>query len=78
MSTEPVHILSLGAGVQSSCLALMAARGEITPMPLAAIFADTSETIRRALEEVHAVHSERTGLTAAAFRVALDRLGVRA
>lgn len=33
--------LSLGAGVQSSCLALMAAKGEITPMPDAAIFADT-------------------------------------
>jgi 3'-phosphoadenosine 5'-phosphosulfate sulfotransferase (PAPS reductase)/FAD synthetase len=33
--------LSLGAGVQSSCLALMAAKGEITPMPNAAIFADT-------------------------------------
>lgn len=36
-----IHILSLGAGVQSSTLALMAARGEITPMPEAAIFADT-------------------------------------
>lgn len=35
------HILSLGAGVQSSALALMAARGEIGPMPAAAIFADT-------------------------------------
>ncbi|MEN3940698.1 hypothetical protein WJU23_05335 [Prosthecobacter sp. SYSU 5D2] len=34
-------LLSLGAGVQSSTLALMAARGEITPMPAAAIFADT-------------------------------------
>ena len=34
-------ILSLGAGVQSSTLALMAAAGEITPMPDAAIFADT-------------------------------------
>jgi hypothetical protein len=34
-------ILSLGAGVQSSCLALMAAKGEIGPMPDAAIFADT-------------------------------------
>ena len=33
--------LSLGAGVQSFCLALMAAKGEITPMPDAAIFADT-------------------------------------
>lgn len=34
-------ILSLGAGVQSSTLALMAAHGEITPAPDAAIFADT-------------------------------------
>tara|TARA_Y100001951_G_scaffold101794_1_gene107270 strand:+ start:41 stop:868 length:828 start_codon:yes stop_codon:yes gene_type:complete len=34
-------ILSLGAGVQSSVMALMAAKGEISPMPDAAIFADT-------------------------------------
>lgn len=34
-------IISLGAGVQSSTMALMAARGLITPMPDAAIFADT-------------------------------------
>lgn len=39
--TEPIHIISLGAGVQSSTMALMAAAGEITPMPIAAIFADT-------------------------------------
>lgn len=38
---EPIHILSLGAGVQSSTMALMAACGEITPMPKCAIFADT-------------------------------------
>ena len=43
MSEEPIHVLSLGAGVQSSVMALMAARGEITPMPVAAIFADTAE-----------------------------------
>lgn len=35
------HIISLGAGVQSSTMALMAAAGEITPMPKCAIFADT-------------------------------------
>ena len=35
------HIISLGAGVQSSTMALMAAVGEIVPMPEAAIFADT-------------------------------------
>lgn len=38
---EPIHIISLGAGVQSSTMSLMAAHGEITPMPVAAIFADT-------------------------------------
>lgn len=36
-----IHVLSLGAGVQSSAMALMAAKGEITPMPDCAIFADT-------------------------------------
>lgn len=35
------NILSLGAGVQSSTMALMAAHGELDPMPVAAIFADT-------------------------------------
>ena len=39
--SEPIHIISLGAGVQSSVAALKAARGEFAPMPKAAIFADT-------------------------------------
>lgn len=38
---ELPEFLSLGAGVQSSTLALLADRGEVTPMPKAAIFADT-------------------------------------
>lgn len=38
----PVHVLSLGAGVQSSTMALMAAKGEIQ-MPAVAIFADTGD-----------------------------------
>ncbi len=38
---KPLNVLSLGAGVQSSTMALMAAHGEITPMPDCAIFADT-------------------------------------
>lgn len=38
-----MNIISLGAGVQSSTLALMAAHGEITPMPEYAIFADTQD-----------------------------------
>lgn len=39
--SEPIHVLSLGAGVQSSTLALMFANGELEPMPDCAIFADT-------------------------------------
>jgi len=39
--SEPIHVISLGAGVQSSTMALMAAHGEIEPMPACAIFADT-------------------------------------
>lgn len=38
---EPINIISLGAGVQSSTMALMAAHGEIGPMPVGAIFSDT-------------------------------------
>lgn len=38
---KPMIVLSLGAGVQSSALALMCVRGEIEPMPDCAIFADT-------------------------------------
>ena len=35
------HVISLGAGVQSTVLYLMAALGELEPKPEAAIFADT-------------------------------------
>lgn len=44
------HIISLGAGVQSSTMALMAAAGEITPMPECAIFADTQSEPRAVYE----------------------------
>ena len=36
-----IRIISLGAGVQSTVMALMASKGEIKPMPDCAIFADT-------------------------------------
>ena len=35
------HVISLGAGVQSTTMALMAKHGDITPMPECAFFADT-------------------------------------
>ena len=38
-----MNIISLGAGGQSSTMALMAAHGEITPTPNAAIFADVGD-----------------------------------
>ncbi len=45
-----LNIISLGAGVQSSTMALMAAHGEITPMPDCAIFADTQAEPRKVYE----------------------------
>lgn len=36
-----LNVISLGAGVQSTVMALMAAHGELKPMPDCAIFADT-------------------------------------
>lgn len=36
-----LRVISLGAGVQSTTMALMAAAGELQPMPDAAVFADT-------------------------------------
>lgn len=39
---RPLRVLSLGAGVQSTTLALMAAHGVVGPMPDCAIFADTA------------------------------------
>lgn len=41
MTNDPLHIISLGAGVQSTTMTLMALHGELTPRPAAAIFADT-------------------------------------
>lgn len=38
---RPLRAVNLGAGVESTCMVLMAAHGEITPMPDVAICADT-------------------------------------
>jgi len=39
--SKPIHYISLGAGVQSSAMALMAKHAIIEPMPEFAVFADT-------------------------------------
>jgi hypothetical protein len=51
-------VISLGAGVQSSTLLLMAAHGELEPMPKLAIFADTGAEPRSVYE--HLEFLERT------------------
>lgn len=59
--SDPVHILSLGAGVQSSTMALMAAHGEITPLPATAVFADTQDepaSVYRWLEQLRGFIAE--------------------
>jgi len=45
-------MISLGAGVQSTAMALMAAHGEITPMPDCAIFADTGDEPQRVYDHL--------------------------
>lgn len=53
-----LRVISLGAGVQSTTMALMAAHGEITPMPDCAIFADTGaepQAVYRHLEWLEGV-----------------------
>ncbi len=47
-----LRVISLGAGVQSTTMALMAAHGEITPMPDCAIFADTQAEPRSVYEHL--------------------------
>lgn len=50
--TVKLRVISLGAGVQSTTMALMAAHGEIGPMPDCAIFADTGWEPRAVYEHL--------------------------
>lgn len=52
LTAPKLRCLSLGAGVQSTTLALMAAAGEIGPMPDCAIFADTQWEPRAVYEHL--------------------------
>jgi hypothetical protein len=52
-----LRVLSMGAGVQSTTLALMAAHGEIGPMPDCAIFADTGADPSAVYEQVRWLQS---------------------
>ncbi len=48
-----LRLISLGAGVQSTAMYLMACLGELTPRPSAAIFADTQAEPPWVIEHVH-------------------------
>jgi hypothetical protein len=48
--TQPIHVISLGAGVQSSTEGLMAKHGDLTPMPDGSIFSDTQKEPRAVYE----------------------------
>ena len=66
--SKPLHdaklvVLSLGAGVQSSVLALMAAKGEITPRPDVMIFADTGREPKEVMIHLTWMESEIKRLT---------------
>lgn len=54
---EPLHVISLGAGVQSTTMYLMALNGTITPKPKAAIFADTGFEPRAVYEHLEYLRS---------------------
>jgi hypothetical protein len=80
--SDPIHILSLGAGVQSSTLAIMAARGEVPGYPRlsAAIFADTQDepaSVYRWLDWLEA-EIQRSPHPFPIYRVTAGRLSERA
>lgn len=81
---KPLHVISLGAGVQSSAMALMAARGELAPMPSCAIFADTQgepQSVYKWLDWLEGqlpfpVHRVTAGnLAAASLKVRVSKAG---
>ncbi len=51
-NTYDLRVISLGAGVQSSAMYLMALEGDLSPMPDAAIFADTGWEPRAVYEHL--------------------------
>lgn len=52
MSEHPLHIISLGAGVQSTAMALMASCGELSPEVNSAIFADTKDEPKKVYDHL--------------------------
>lgn len=58
-----LRVLSLGAGIQSTTLALMAAHREVSPLPEAMIFADTEAELPATMEHLDWLEGEIARLT---------------
>lgn len=58
MDKKEVHVLSLGAGVQSTTMLLMACHGEITPRPDFVIFSDTGWEPKKVYEHLAWLRTE--------------------
>lgn len=63
IDTPDLRVLSLGAGVQSTVMALMAAKKEIGPMPDVCIFADTQWEPKGVYEHLDWLEAEIKRLT---------------
>jgi hypothetical protein len=61
-SSRPLRVLSLGAGVQSTTLLLMAVRGELDAVPDCAVFADTGWEPRRVYTHLEWLEREVSGV----------------
>ena len=59
---KTTHVISLGAGVQSTVLYLLAAEGKITPEPAGAVFADTGWEPPYVYEHLDWLESLDTGI----------------
>ena len=57
---EPQSVISLGAGVQSTVLLLMAEQGLILPRPIAAVFADTGWEPRQVYQHLEWLELQTT------------------
>jgi hypothetical protein len=74
--SDLLRVISLGAGVQSTVLALMAAHGQIGPMPDCAIFADTQDEPAEVYDHLQWLMSPNV-LPFPVYVTTLDRLSAR-
>lgn len=84
MQEKQWNVISLGAGVQSSTMAIMASKGLITPMPDFAIFADTQDETPKVYQWLDWLETQlsfplyrvtKGSLSAATLKIRVDKTG---